>query len=185
MDPAQERDYVLSVLRSATIQLEESLDNRLIPPEGLSFGFAIRGARDSGGIAAVTGGIKNGAGSKATAGPCAVGTDEPLARVILTILRFNPAMRSAAIIRFSDRALKILENDLFLECALPGTMTKNQGIGFMDWDIASCCKDGIPDVIVMKRAGPDESRIVLTGEKPADVANNIIICSNRISNSAL
>jgi len=50
----------------------------------------------------------------------------------------------------------------------------------MDWGIASCCEDGVPDVIYRKGPSIKESRIILTGEKPADVANNIIICSNRI-----
>ena len=50
----------------------------------------------------------------------------------------------------------------------------------MDWGIASCCKDGVPDVIFSEGTGEKESRIILFGEGPADVANNIIICSNRI-----
>jgi hydroxymethylpyrimidine/phosphomethylpyrimidine kinase len=58
--------------------------------------------------------------------------------------------------------------------------SKNKGISSMDWGIASCCKKGIPDVIFRKGASTAESRIILFGEGPADVANNIIICSNRI-----
>ena len=54
------------------------------------------------------------------------------------------------------------------------------GISTMDWGIASCCKEGVPDVIFRKGANAAESRIVLLGEGPVDVANNIIICSNRI-----
>jgi hydroxymethylpyrimidine/phosphomethylpyrimidine kinase len=50
----------------------------------------------------------------------------------------------------------------------------------MDWGIASCCEEGVPDVIFRKGAGAKESRIIMFGESPADVANNIIICSNRI-----
>jgi thiamine-phosphate diphosphorylase len=180
MDPTHERNNILSTLQAATTQLEQSINVRLIPPKGISFGFALRGARDTGGIAAVNGGIKNGDGGRVVAGPCAFGTDEPVVRIILTAVKFDPAMRSAAILQYSDRALHVFENDLFLECALLDAASKNQGISTMDWGIASCCKEGIPDVIFRKGAGAEESRIILFNEGPADVANNIIICSNRI-----
>jgi predicted fused transcriptional regulator/phosphomethylpyrimidine kinase len=180
MDPAYERNNTHSILQAAITQLEPSLNIRLIPPEGISFGFALRGARDSGGIAAVNGGIKNSAGGRAVSGPCAFGTDEPVVRIILTAMKFDPVMRSAALLQFSDRALMVLKDDLFLECASLDEIAKNQGIITMDWGIASCCKEGVPDVIFRKGAGAKESRIILFGESPADVANNIIICSNRI-----
>jgi thiamine-phosphate diphosphorylase len=180
MDPAHERDTTLSILQAATIQLGKSVDVRLFPTEGISFGFALRGARDSGGVAAVDGGIKNGTDGQVIAGLCVFGTDEPVVRIILTTMKFDPVMRSAAILQFSDRALRIFENDLFLECTHLDAASKNQGIDSMDWSIASCCKEGIPDVISRKGFNEKESRIILFGESPADVVNNIIICSNRI-----
>ena len=114
MDPAQERVNTLAACRAAAMQLEQSCNARLIPPNGISFGYAIRGARDAGGVAAVSGGIQHGDGGKIIAGPCAFGTGEPVIPVILTIMKFDPVMRSAAILQFSDRALRVFENDLFL-----------------------------------------------------------------------
>jgi hydroxymethylpyrimidine/phosphomethylpyrimidine kinase len=180
MDPAHERNNTLSTLHAATTQLEQSMNVSLIPPEGISFGFALRGARDTSRVVAVNVWIKNGVGGGVTAGTCAFGTDEPVVRIILTAMKFDPAIRSAAILQYSDRALRVLENDLFLECAPMDAASKNKGISSMDWGIASCCKKGIPDIIFRKGASTAESRIILFGEGPADVANNIIICSNRI-----
>ncbi len=180
MDPAHERDATLATLMAATARIEQSANIRLIPPEGISFGFALRGARDTGGIAAVSGGIKKNPDRGVTAGPSAFNTDEPVVRIILTSLKFNPAVRSAAVLLFSERALAVFENDLFLECVYQDQESENRGISTMDWGIASCCEGGVPDVIVRKCAGVSESRIILFGEGPADVANNIIICSNRI-----
>jgi len=180
MDPAHERNNALSTLHAATTQLERSMNDPLIPPEGISFGFALRGARDTSGIVAVNVGIKKGAGGGITTGICAFGTDEPVVRIILTAMKFDPAIRSAAILQYSDRALRVFKNDLYLECAPMDTVSKNRGISTMDWGIASCCKEGIPDVIFRKEASTAESRIILFGEGPTDVANNIIICSNRI-----
>lgn len=185
MEPAYERNATCAALQAAMTQLERSVHARLVPPEGISFGFALRGARDSGGVAAVAGGIKNGAGTRADSCACAFGKDEPVVRIILTAMKFDPVIRSAALLQFSDRAQSILENDLFLEGAQEEAVSRNQGISTMDWGIAACFKGGIPDMIIRNGAGPAESRIVLFGESPTDVANNIIICSNRIQNNAL
>ena len=50
----------------------------------------------------------------------------------------------------------------------------------MDWGVSSCCRDGVPDVIFDRGAPGKEGLIRLFGENPDAVANNIIICSNRI-----
>jgi hydroxymethylpyrimidine/phosphomethylpyrimidine kinase len=180
MDPVHERNTTLSALHAAAAQLNLSVNVRLIPLEGISFGFALRGARDSSGVAAMNGGIKSSAGERVIAGPCTFGTNEPVVRIIVTAMKFDPAMRSAAILQYSDRALHIFKNNLFLECALQDAAAGNRGISTMDWGIASCFKGDVPDVIFRKGAAAEESRIILFGESPADVANNIIICSNRI-----
>lgn len=180
MDPAHERNTTLATLHAATAHLEQSVHRRLIPPEGISFGFALRGARDNSGVAAVSGGIQTGSGGHPAFTPSAFGTEEPVVRIILTAMKFDPVIRSGALLQFSDRALRIFEDDLFLECALLNAASKDPGISTMDWGIASCCKEGVPDMIFLKGPSAAESRIVLFGEGPADVANNIIICSNRI-----
>jgi hydroxymethylpyrimidine/phosphomethylpyrimidine kinase len=180
MDMAHERDNTLSALQTATTRLEHSVGEQLIPPEGISFGFAIRGARDAGGVATVAGGIQTSVGGEIHASPCAFGTDEPVVRIILTIMKFNPVIRSAAILQFSVRALAVFEKDLFLECASQKALAADPGISTMDWGIASCCKDDVPDVIFRHGDDSTGSRIIILGEKPADVTNNIIICSHRI-----
>jgi thiamine-phosphate diphosphorylase len=180
MDPVQEREGVLATLQDSVGRLETSLHVQLIPEEGVSFGFALRGARDKSGVAAIPGGIKTDAGKPKSAGPGAFGTEEPAVRIILTMMKFDPSMRSAALIRYTDRTFSILEDDLFLECASLTTGGRDRGISTLDWGIASCCKKGIPDVIHMKNPDKNHSRLIICGEDPADVANNIIICSNRI-----
>jgi hydroxymethylpyrimidine/phosphomethylpyrimidine kinase len=180
MDPVQERGNTLIALREAVGQMERSVSTRLVPAEGIAFGFAIRGARDPGGVAAAAGGIRKIAEGKSCAGQCAFGTGAEVVSVILTLMKFDPAMRCAAILQYSDRALEVFENDLFLECTLLDAASSRAGISTMDWGTASCCRDGIPDVIYRKGPSPKDSRLILAGEDPSDVLNNIIICSNRI-----
>jgi len=179
-NPAQERTNVLESLGSAKRQLEKSLHADLIPPEGVSFGYAIRGARDSGGVAAIEGRIPRPSKGIAPAGGiCSFGADEEIARVILTAMKFDPGMRSAACLAYSPRAKSVLCDDLFLEPASCDG-SGQPGISTMDWGIASCCRKGVPDVIFWRELDVSGSRILIFGEEPVDVLNNIIICSNRI-----
>ncbi len=181
MNSALERATVISSLIAAFESLLGlPLNPRLIPPDGASFGYALRGARDSSGVAVVR--INNPGDRllKASPGTCTFGTDEPTVRAILTVMKFNPLMRSAAVLQYSDRALTVLEDDLFLECASFTTGSAERGISTMDWGIAFCCKEDVPDAIYEKSPDVARSRLVIFGEDPADVANNIIICSGRI-----
>lgn len=178
MDPAQERNRTLAALQEAVDRLKSSVNTRLIPAEGISFGYALRGAGDAGGIAAVRGGIRS-TPEGITGGTIAFGTSDPVVRIILTIMRFDPVVRSAAILQHSERASRILEDDMFLECVAISP-APDHGISTMDWGIASCCRDGVPEVILRRGENELDSRIILTGGSPADVSNNIIICSNRV-----
>lgn len=181
MNPASERAVVISSLEAALKPLlREPVNPLLIPPEGIQFGYALRGARDSTGVAFVRIGTPAECGAAESFGTVTFGRDEPVVRAILTVTKFNPAMRSAAILPFSDRVLAVLEEDLFLECASFSQSPARPGISTMDWGIAFCCKEDVPDVIYEKSPGGERSRLYLLGEDPADVANNIIICSGRI-----
>jgi hydroxymethylpyrimidine/phosphomethylpyrimidine kinase len=183
-NPAQEREEVLRELEYAVALLVRSMDARLIPLEGMSIAFAVRGARDTGGVAGVQGRINNDKGTPCPAGSCAFGTDEYGARIILTAMKFDPVMRSAATIGYSRAVIAALE-DMFLECCAFSASHEPAGISSMDWGVASCCKDGVPDVIYNTGAKGKPSLIRLFGENPTDVANNIIICSNRVLHSEL
>jgi hydroxymethylpyrimidine/phosphomethylpyrimidine kinase len=179
-NPAEERMQVIETLTAAIRQLQGNLHPDLVPAEGISFGYAIRGARDCGGIAAVP---KNNSGTPERrpvfSEPCRFDADADIGRVILTAMKFDPHIRSAALLAHSKRIETVLCDDLFLEsasCDRDGT----GGTTTMDWGIASCCKNGVPDVIFCRYPGLNGLRTLIFGEEPADVLNNIIMCSNRI-----
>ena len=180
MDPVSERNAVLADLESAVALLTQSMSTKLVPEAGAQISYAIRGARDKNGVAAVPGRIAGTAGVMKAGGPCSFGADEEIARVVLTVMKFDPRRRSAALIRFSDRALDVLEGDRFLECVSYDATKAPTGISTMDWTIASCCKEEVPDVLYPESGGSTGAMLILLGEEPAGVANNIIICSNRI-----
>jgi predicted fused transcriptional regulator/phosphomethylpyrimidine kinase len=183
-DPRQERSDVLERLAQATVLLEQSLDDRLIPTNGANLAYAIRGARDKNDVAAVQGGIINENGKPHVAGPCAFGGDEGTARVVLTAMKFDPLMRSAATLRFSKNTLMVIES-LLLECNSFDRTQEPPGISTMDWGVASCCKGGVPDLCYDYGGRGKEAIIRFLGENPIDVTNNIIMTSNRIINIEL
>jgi hydroxymethylpyrimidine/phosphomethylpyrimidine kinase len=183
-DPGRERSDILERLAQATALLERSLDIRLIPAKGASLAYAIRGARDKNDVAAVQGGIINENGKPHAAGPCTFGGDEDAARLVLTAMKFDPTMRSAAILRFSKNTIKVLES-LLLDCASFDRTQEPPGISTMDWGVASCCKDGVPDVCYDYGETGKESIVRILGENPIGVTNNIIMISNRIINIEL
>ena len=180
MDPVQERSQVLGQLEKAVTLLRQSMNPQLIPPLGAQIGFAIRGARDKDGVAAVVGRISVTGGGVHPGGPATFGSDEEIARIILTVMKFDPLRRAAALLRFSGRALEVLDKDLFLDCVPCDTAMVPLGISTMDWGIAACCRLDVPDVIYLSGARDAGTAIILLGEDPVDVANNIIICSNRL-----
>jgi thiamine-phosphate diphosphorylase len=177
--PEQERREVLVRLTDAVSLLESSMDADLIPSKGTNIVYAIRGARDGKDIASIQGGIVAIKGKVHLSGPCVFDAGGDLSRIVLTAAKFDPLMRSAAAIRFSRETLAMLEN-MFIECCALDRAKELPGTSTMDWGVASCCKDGVPEVIYDRKNAPHEALIRIIGESPVEIVNNIIILSNRI-----
>jgi hydroxymethylpyrimidine/phosphomethylpyrimidine kinase len=183
-DPKQQRSEVIYRLNLAVSHLEASMSPLLIPDDGASFGYAVMGARDRDGVAAVPGGMILRDGKVTAGAPCAFGGDEPCARIILTVMKTDPLMRCAAAIRYSENILGVFEG-MLLDCKPLDRSRKAQKTSTMDWGAASCCNDGVPDIIYDKGGDEKPGILYIFGEDPVVVANNIIICSNRMLSIAL
>jgi hydroxymethylpyrimidine/phosphomethylpyrimidine kinase len=177
--PDQQRNEVLTRLSRAVVLLEESMDSRLVSGAGTNIGYAITGARDSMGVAAVPGGLVVQKNAVRAAGACGFGTDSDIARILLTASKFDPEMRCAATIRYADEVRRVLE-EMFLECCTIDRRVQPPGVNTLDWGVASCCREGVPEAIVDPGTSKESAVIHLFGENPAVVAGNIIMLSNRI-----
>jgi predicted fused transcriptional regulator/phosphomethylpyrimidine kinase len=177
--PEQERQEVVARLAEAVNILSASMDIRFIPLSGANIAYGIRGARDMHDVVAVQGSLQYRGGTIDSSGSCAFGTGEQVARVVLTVMKFDPAMRSAAVIAYHPEFLKVLE-DMFIECCRIDRTREAPGTSTMDWGIASCCSDGVPEVIYDRGTPEKEGTIYIIGEDAVKVANNIIILSHRI-----
>ncbi len=112
------------------------------------------------------------------------GASDHVARIVITAMRFDPRIRSAANIRFSEAILPELDNLLFEVCSFDRE-NEPPGVQTMDWGVASCCREGVPDVIYDRGAVGKEPMIRVLGEDPVTVAQNILKLSNRITYAQL
>lgn len=115
-------------------------------------------------------------------GPAAVGVAGALGTSLLTAHRFDPAIRSAAMIPCLPSILEAAER-VFLEVAEYDRRLAPPGISTMDWGTAFCCRDGVPDLIYDRASEPFV--VVLFGETPMDVVNEIIMLFRRSTNIEL
>jgi hydroxymethylpyrimidine/phosphomethylpyrimidine kinase len=95
-------------------------------------------------------------------------------------MRFNPEIRSAANIRFTEPLAALLEDMSFTVCWFDREH-EPPGIQTMDWGVASCCKEDVPDMIIDRGAVGKEPMIRILGPDPSSVANTIIMLSSRIT----
>ncbi|MBP5083203.1 MAG: hypothetical protein J6104_03095, partial [Methanomicrobium sp.] len=115
-----------------------------------------------------------------------------------TAMRFDPDIRSAAIIRYSKPIVDKAREMLFeVREAVSGNAG---GTGpLMDWKTAFCCKkDDVPDIIFVADPTADKERaenvntekkgaecaptVILLGMDPSALVNNILMLGERINN---
>lgn len=176
----EERDEVLQKLRSAVDQITQTMHPALIPEVGTNIAYALRDARIPGDVAAVEGRIVRAGGRPTPVGPVAFGASDHVARIVLTVMKFDSSTRSAANIRYSPEIMAVI-GELFLETCSFDRGQEPPGTKTMDWGVAFCCKHGIPDVIFDTGAVGKEAMVRILGDDPLQVASTIGLISSRIA----
>ncbi|RQD79435.1 MAG: phosphomethylpyrimidine kinase [Methanocalculus sp. MSAO_Arc1] len=174
------RDGIILDLQNAVFELREKMDPRLIPEVGSNIVYSLPHARAPADVAGVDGRIVRLRGKVHPVGECAFGASDHVARIVLTAMRFDPEIRAAANIRFSESLADLLK-DLTFEICWFDREKEPAGIQTMDWGVASCCKDEVPDIILDRGGVGKEAMIRVLGPDPASVANTIIMLSSRIT----
>ncbi|WP_332449318.1 thiamine-phosphate synthase family protein [Methanoculleus sp.] len=180
----EERARVVSRLEEAVMLLVERMDARLVPEGGMQIVYALPDARSRDDVAGVAGRIVRLGDEVRPAGEIAFGAGEEVTRFVLTTMRFDSEIRSAATIRFSETVLMEMENLLFEVCSFDRAK-EPPGVQTMDWGVASCCKEGVPDVVYDRCAVGVELIFRVFGEDPVRVAHNLLKLSNRITYAQL
>ncbi len=181
---SEDRGKVIGRLGEAVTLLVERMDERLIPEVGMNVVYALPDARSKDDVAGVLGRIVRFGEAVHPVGQIAFGASDHVARIVLTAMHFDLQIRSAANIRFSEAILPELENLLFEVCSFDREK-EPPGVQTMDWGVASCCREGVPDIIYDRGAVGKEPMIRVLGEDPVMVAQNILKLSNRITYAQL
>jgi thiamine-phosphate diphosphorylase len=179
MGRREEEVVVRERLGAAAKVLAEGMSPDLLPSSGADMGYALPGARSPGDVATIPGGIVKGEAGVQLPGGVAFGAGEEVARVVITAMRADPDIRSAAIIRFSPAILAAL-GDLLLETCGFDRSREPPGVSTMEWGVAFCCRDGVPDAVYDRGAPGKEGLIRILGEEPVHVARIIIAVSSRL-----
>jgi predicted fused transcriptional regulator/phosphomethylpyrimidine kinase len=181
---SDERAQVVRSLEQAVGMLIEVMDVRLIPEVGMNIAYALPDPRSKDDVAAVRGRIVKLGDQVHPVGEIAFGASDHVARIVMTAMKFDPAIRSAANIRFSETLLPELDTLMFEVCSFDRA-AEPPSVRTMDWGVASCCRDGVPDVIYDRGAVGKEPMVRILGEDPGIVAHNILKLSNRITYAQL
>lgn len=179
MGDERAREEVISVLKYAVSLLEEKMAAGLVSATGSEIAYALKGAREPAQVAGVLGRIVRIGDRVHAPGDITFGAAGDAAGIVLTAMRFDPTMRSAATIRCSSKVLSAME-EMFLEICSFDREKEPIGIKTMDWGVASCCRDGVPEVIYDRGAVRKEAMVRFMGQEPLEIANKIIMLSARI-----
>lgn len=169
----EDRAQVITHMGRAIALLTERMDPQLIPEVGMNIVYALPDARGLEGVAGVFGRIVRLGDRPHPVGEIAFGASDHVARIVLTAMNFNQEIRSAANIRFSETILLEMENLMFEICSF-NREKEPPGVQTMDWGVAFCCRDGVPDIIYDRGAIGKEPMIRVLGEDPVTVVNTIL-----------
>jgi hydroxymethylpyrimidine/phosphomethylpyrimidine kinase len=174
----EERNQIRERLMYAVEQLVKFMHPRLIPEVGTNIVYSLARGREVYDVAGVEGRIVRVKGKVHPVGSVEFGASDHMARTVLTAMKYDPSIRSAANIRFSEETLEILK-DMMLEICEFDRAREPPGLQTMDWGVASCCKESVPEVIFDRGAQGKEAMIRILGEDPVAVAQMIGRISNR------
>jgi len=178
-------EKVTEALRAAVGRITEFMSPKLIPEVGMNIGYALPDATSVMQVAAVEGRIVRKGDEVFPVGDVKMGASDHVARIVTTAMKFDPEMRAAANIRYSDAVIELLSG-MPLEVRSFDRNKEPAGVSTMDWGVASCCaEEDVPDVIFDLGAVGKEPMIRILGEDPASVVNNILMLSERINDKIL
>jgi hydroxymethylpyrimidine/phosphomethylpyrimidine kinase len=180
MSRRAEEEEVKGKLKLAVRILAEEMPPSLVSGTESNIGYALRGARTTMDVAGIQGGILIAGSRVQLGGEVTFGSAEGVALVVLTAMRTDPGIRSAAVLHCSPPVLTILK-DLLLEICEFDRAREPPGVSTMDWGVASCCREGVPDVIFDRGAPGREPLVRILGEEPLSVAQTIVAVSHRLS----
>ena len=164
---AKQQSEVLRSIQKASGKLEAA-NRYIIPKGGITLAYAQEDALDQKKVAV------------SHDGSVGFGIDEPVVRVIITARRFNPDIRAVGCIRLNEDIAETV-CEVLLDVEEYDAEKFPKGISTMEWGVAFLCKEGVPAAICAENEPTYGGCIYIFGETPDDVANRILIISERLT----
>lgn len=175
-----ERYPVLQELKKAIQVLKENRIGHLIPEVSSNLGYALPYAEGIRDVAAFPGRIIRVGETIAVLGDPEFGASQHVARIILTVMKWNPEFCSAMNIRYSKENVARLEEKGFsggrFDRRLEPKETKEAEGSSLEWGVQEVLKKKrrVPDFIYDEGEVGKEPMIRILGKDPMDVVHKIL-----------
>jgi len=168
------RYQVLNDLKDGVAELEGMLRREWVPEVGINFAYALPNARYYEDVCALEGRIVKVGGKVGHVGCLAYGVSRHVARIVLTIMRFDEGKRAALNLRYSEENLAKLKG-LEMKIASYDRAKEPKGVRTMEWGTESAIKEigFVPDVIFDRGGVGKEAMIRIVGKSPQDILSRI------------
>jgi hydroxymethylpyrimidine/phosphomethylpyrimidine kinase len=166
-----------AVWRSVTWAAEaiaRTLDLRWVPEVGINVACALPGAASAEEVCALRGRIHRVGAGLAVTGPAEFGASKHVARIVLAAMRFDPSMRSAANLKYTEPNLRRLERARFRLGAFD-RREQPAGTSTMDWGTTTAirARGRVPDAIHDPGGPGKEGMIRVLGRTPEEVVRKV------------
>jgi hydroxymethylpyrimidine/phosphomethylpyrimidine kinase len=165
---------VLVALDEAVAMLEGMLRREWVPEVGINFAYALPRARYHEDVCAIKGRIIGFGNEARHVGCLGFGASRHVARVVLAAMHFDPSMRSALNLRYSEENLSKLKAS-GLDVASFERRKEPKGVSTMEWGTAMAIKKAgkMPDAIFDRGGIGKEPMVRVLGHDPFDVIEKI------------
>jgi len=170
----------LNALKKALQRLKAEKCGCIIPEVQSNLGYALPFAKGIEEVAAVPGRIIRIGEEAATICEPAFGASSHIAKIILTVLRYDSDYRAAMNIRFSEDIIKMCRSlgydiDCFSRADEPADVKEREGSS-LEWGTGNVLakRENIPDIIFDRGDVGKESMIRVLGKNPQDVVDKVL-----------
>ena len=170
----EQRYSVMLSLKEATEELERILPREWVPEVGINFAYALPHARYYEDVCALEGRIVSSGNRVARSGCFAFGASRHVARIVVTAMSFDPGVRSALNLRYSENHVDQLKKSR-LKAASFDREEEPEGEKTMEWGTRTVIErtGKVPDVIFDRGGVGKEAMIRLLGHDPQDVLRKL------------
>lgn len=169
-----DRYAVWEAVTDAAPKFAEAIPLDLAPEVGINVGYALPGAGTTEDVCALRGRIVRVGDHLESIGPAAFGASKHVSRIILTAMRFHPAVRSATNLKYRRKNARGLRSARLALASFDRT-EEPEGVSTLEWGTERAIVEAgtIPDVIYDEGAVGKEAMLRVLGEDPTDVLRKV------------